>query len=70
MDKLINFQALSLLVTGKKDTLRPKKIPKKYKTKVSKLFELLEYWNNDKDLMAISKHNDLKEELKNVINKY
>jgi hypothetical protein len=70
MEKLINFQALSLLVTGKKDTLRPKKIPKKYKLKVDKLFELLELWHKDKELIPISKHSELKEELKNVINKY
>ena len=44
--KLINFSALSELLTGRPDIIRENRIQKKHKAKIEELITLLDYWKN------------------------
>ena len=45
---LINFGALSELLTGRKDVIRKNRVQKKYKERVSELETLIQYWIDTK----------------------
>lgn len=42
--KLIKWSELSRKLSGSDNSIRPKKVPKKYKNKVDRLIQLLESW--------------------------
>lgn len=44
MDILINFKALSLLLSGNSDSIRSNRVPKKYESAVKELKDLHEYF--------------------------
>ena len=44
MSKLIKWSELSRILSGSEQSVRPQKVPKKYRAKVGKLLLLLDEW--------------------------
>jgi hypothetical protein len=51
MSKIINFNQISIALTGKKDLIRSNKIPNKYSQRINKLLYYIQCWEKDIDLI-------------------